>query len=78
VKVRGDSPNLAKARKRVAKLGTPPLLDWAENTVTAMGRSFSDYRREEAVESLVELRDEALPAMIALVDELILRYEASR
>lgn len=73
-----ESPALQKARKRVAKLGTPALMEWAETTVSAMGRAFSDYQREETVESLAELQEAALPVMVALVDELVLRYHAAR
>jgi hypothetical protein len=71
-----DSPALARARRRVAKLGTTELLEWADTAVTGAGRAFSDYRREEQAESLLEIR-EALPALAALVDELILRNEAA-
>lgn len=67
---------LTKARKRVAKMATSDLMEWAETAISGMGRGLSDYQREEAPEALLEIRDTALPALTALVDELLLRYEA--
>lgn len=73
-----ESDRLARARRRVEKMGASELLEWAEVAISGMGRGFLDYRKEEEVVSLLEIRDEALPALTALVDELIMRNEAAR
>lgn len=57
-------------------MSTTALLEWADNAVSGMGKGFSDYRQEEQIESLLEIR-EALPALTALVGELITRNEAA-
>lgn len=72
-----ESPVLARARKRVAKLGDMDLLTHAEAIVSGAGRAFSDYAQHGQPESLMEIRDEALPALTAIVDELLLRDEAA-
>lgn len=76
-KLPADKPELARARKRVAKMGTTELMEWADTVISGMGKGFNDFRREEDEASLLEIRDHALPGLIALVDELLLRHEAA-
>lgn len=72
-----ESPELAKARKRVAKLGNRELYEWLDSAISGIGKGFSDYRSQEQVESLLEIRDHAIPGLVAIVDEFILRWEAA-
>ena len=72
-----EPPGLAKARRRVAKMQVHDLMEWADLVISGMGRGLTDYRDKETVESLLELRDIGLPALTAVLDELLLRYEAA-
>lgn len=69
---------VARARKRVARMAVTEMLSWADTAVSGVGRGFSDYVRDGQVESLLEIRDQALPALIAVVEELIAKDEAAR
>lgn len=63
------------AKRRVRKISTSELLEWADVASSAMGRGFSDYRSQDRVESLEEIRL-ATVTMAALVEELKARHEA--
>jgi hypothetical protein len=70
-----DDQQLAAARRRVAKMGTNELLNWADVAGSGMAKGFSDYRREGDVLSLDEIHL-ALISLTAVTDELIIRGES--
>lgn len=74
MKTSSEDPQLAKARKRVAKLSTNELLGWADVAAAGMMRGFEDYRSKGQIVSLDEIKITLL-SLSALTDELIIRHE---
>lgn len=70
-----DEEELARARRRVARMSVNELLDWADAAGSGMAKGFSDYRKEGEMVSLEDIRV-GLIALTALTDELIGRHEA--
>lgn len=66
---------VAKARKRVARMSTHEMLEWADVAGSGMAKAFGDYRKEGAPEALDEIR-QALLALSAVTDELAARQDA--
>jgi hypothetical protein len=69
-----DRAELARARRRVTKMSSHELLNWADAAGTGMARAFGDFRRAGEVTSLDEVHG-ALLALAAVTDELKLRAE---
>lgn len=59
----------AKARKRLSRLGTHEILNWADMAGSGMAKGLDDYRRNADAESLAEIRN-GLIALLAAVDEI--------
>jgi hypothetical protein len=70
-----DTPAYKTAVKRVPKLSTHDLLNWADTASIGLGQGFDDYKQHGTPESLYEIR-EKISAMQALVEELMKRHEA--
>ena len=68
----GDSDR-AKARKRLSRLATGDLINWADQAGSGMAKGFDDYRRLRSPEALAEVRI-GLNALLAVVDELEARH----
>jgi hypothetical protein len=66
---------LRKARARVQKMSIHELLGWADGAGSGMAKAIDDYRRQNDMASLEEVRT-ALIALSAVVDELQVRHEA--
>jgi len=66
----------AKAEGKVAKLGTPLLLDFADAAGSGMAKGYDDYRKESQIESLLEIRH-ALMTLWAVNESLIQRSQAA-
>lgn len=69
-----DDAELARARRRVTRMSTHELLDWADQAGSGMAKAFSDFRREGTLIPLDEIRT-ALLALTAVTDELTARTE---
>jgi hypothetical protein len=69
----GD-PASVKARRRVMRLGTNELLNWADVASSGLMRGFEDYRKTGDVFALDEIKI-TLVSLAALTDELIIRHE---
>lgn len=65
---------LAKASKRVTKIGTHELLELADAYGSGMAAGFMDYRKHGDKQSIDEISD-GLLALQAIVGELTLRAE---
>jgi hypothetical protein len=63
---------LVKASRRVARLPTTALLDWADQAGTGMAKALYDFRQHGDIEDIDEVR-EAMIALQATVLELSLR-----
>lgn len=66
---------LRTARRRVSKMSTRQMLDWADSAGSGMARAIDDYRKDRDVISLEEVRT-ALVALSAVIDELEARQDA--
>lgn len=71
-----EAEEQTRARRRVARMSTHDLLEWADTAGSGMAKGFSDYRKEGQLESLDEIRY-ALLALVAVTDELQARQEAA-
>ncbi len=67
-----DSEVYAKMAKRVSKMASYELLEWADVCGSGMAKAYSDLRKELTQESLAEIR-EGLMALWAVTRELELR-----
>lgn len=70
-----SDPQMDTARRRVSKLSTNELLNWADVASAGMMRGFEDYRGKGDRVSLDEIKI-TLVSLTALTDELIIRHEA--
>lgn len=59
----------SKAHKRLSRLPTPSVLDWADQAGSGVFKALDDYRRLGTQESLQEARS-GLEALLAVVDVL--------
>jgi hypothetical protein len=69
-----DDVELARARRRVSRMSTHELLEWADQAGTGMAKAFADFRKEGSLASLDEI-SVALLALTAVTDELTARTE---
>ena len=70
-----DEELRSKAYKRVAKMNTAQLLDWADAAGSGMAKGFDDYREYHDIESIEEI-GLALFTLEAVIFELKLRATA--
>ena len=70
-----DGPERRKAARRVAKMSTHELLNWADAATMGVDKGFQDYRKEGDPVSLEEIRI-GLIGLEAITLELLLRDEA--
>lgn len=70
-----DTELLGQACKRVAKLSTNALLDWADAAGTGMAKGFMDYRAHGEPDSLADISVGVL-SMMAVIFELKARHFA--
>lgn len=70
-----DSVKYTQMEKRVAKMGNYELLEWADVAGSGMAKAFSDLRKENSQDTILEIQ-EGLQALWALTRELSLRGQA--
>lgn len=66
-------PELEKARKRVSKIATHEILNWADSAGSGMAKAFDDYRKYGEEDSLNEI-SRAVKQLQAVVEELKVRH----
>lgn len=64
-----------KARKRLSRLATPDVLNWADQAGTGIARALDDYRRLGERESLLEAQS-GVAALAGVLDLLLQRDSA--
>lgn len=64
-----DEPARTPIQKRVARIATPDLQGWAEQALTALGRSLRDFQRS-GVEDALEEAEMGAEALLEVVREL--------
>lgn len=69
-----EDAELASARRRVRKVSTHDLLEWADAAGSGMAKGFGDYRKDRELVSLEEIRT-ALMSLLAVTDELYARQD---
>jgi hypothetical protein len=69
-----DKVTYRKACKRVRVMSVRELLDWTDVAGSGMARCLMDYRKQQDMASLLEVRN-TLITMYALVTELMVRDE---
>ena len=67
-------PIVEKARKRLARLSTHEILNWADSAGSGMAKAFDDFRKHGEKETLEEI-ERALKSMSAVVEELKARHD---
>lgn len=72
-----SDPQMDTARRRVSRLSTNELLNWADVASAGLMRGFEDYRGKGDKRSLDEIRV-TLISLTALTDELIIRHEVEQ
>jgi hypothetical protein len=62
-------PVRAKVAKRLDRLPSTDVLEWADNVGSGVARALQDYRRDGATESLAEARQGVL-SLLGVLDVL--------
>jgi hypothetical protein len=62
-------PTRAKAAKRLDRLATVDVLDWADSVGSGLARALDDYRKQASPESLLEARQGA-QSLLGVLDVL--------
>jgi hypothetical protein len=65
-------PTRAKAAKRLDRLPTVDVLDWADSVGSGLAKALDDYRKQATPESLLEARSGA-QGLLGVLDVLIRR-----
>lgn len=65
----------AKAAKRLARLATPDVMNWADQAGTGVAKALDDYRRIGDRQSLLEAQ-EGVAALAGVLDVLLARDSA--
>jgi hypothetical protein len=65
-------PTRAKAAKRLDRLATVDVLDWADSVGSGLAKALDDYRKQGTPESLLEARSGA-QGLLGVLDVLIRR-----
>lgn len=71
--IKESDSELDRARRRVARLSTHEILNWADSAGSGMAKAFDDYRKYGEEESLDELK-QAVKSLEAVIEELRARH----
>lgn len=64
-----QDPTRTKAAKRLNRLPTPDVLNWADQVGSGIAKALDDYRKQDSPESLTEARQGA-QSLLGVLDVL--------